>query len=143
MRSGAGSQVYPWVAHFQRADLHTLWKIKRAGKRWRDWGELHISDTGYVDSSQGNVWFSLCQFRDNVLIACNLPPAADTPLAQVICDTLSEMGDLQVLCACLDAGKSECTGQCFTQTTHALGICMSVGGGVGISSTHPSALTAD
>ena len=90
---------------------HTM-EIKRAGKRLRDWGELHVSDTGYVYWSQGNVWFSLCRFRDNVLIACNLPAAADTLLIQTICDTLSEIWDLEVLCDCLDAGQPACIGQC-------------------------------
>ena len=37
----------------QSADLHTLWKIKRAGKKLRAWGELNISTrntfTGSVD----------------------------------------------------------------------------------------------
>ena len=32
----------------QSADLHTLWKVKRAGKKLRDWGALNISDEGYV-----------------------------------------------------------------------------------------------
>ena len=30
----------------QSADLHTLWKVKRAGKKPRDWGVLNISDEG-------------------------------------------------------------------------------------------------
>ena len=29
------------------ADLHTLWKVKWAGKRLRDWGAMHKSESGH------------------------------------------------------------------------------------------------
>ena len=55
----------------QSADLHMLWKVKRAGQRLRDWGMLGVSAEGYVCWQQGQIWFSLCQFRDSVLFASN------------------------------------------------------------------------
>ena len=44
----------------QSADLHTLWKVKRAGKKLRERGALKISDEGYVYWQRGALWFSLC-----------------------------------------------------------------------------------
>ena len=32
----------------QSADRHTLWKVKKARKRLRDWGVLGVSDEGYI-----------------------------------------------------------------------------------------------
>ena len=37
----------------QSANLHTLWQVKRAGKKLRDWGELNISDEGYIYWQRG------------------------------------------------------------------------------------------
>ena len=62
----------------QSADLHTLWKVKRAGKKLRDWGGLNISDEGYIYWQRGPLWFSLCQFRDNILLASNHRPGVHT-----------------------------------------------------------------
>ena len=38
---------------------------------------------------------------------------------------------------------TDCVGHCLAQTARALGISMTVGAGVGLSSTHPSALKQD
>ena len=51
-------------------------------------------------------------------------------------NTLSEIWDLEVLCDCTDAGQPVCTGAC-------LGLNMTVGGGEGLGSAHPSALQSD
>ena len=127
----------------QSADLRTLWKVKRAGKKLRDWGALNISDEGYVYWQRGPLWFSLCQFRDNVLFASNQRPGAHTHIIQTVAETLSRVWDLEVLCPCTDGGADCCVGNCLTQTAQALGISMTVGAGVGLSSTHPSALKQD
>ena len=58
-------------------------------------------------------------------------------------NTLSKIWDLEVLCPCVDGGADVCDGQCLSQTTQALGISMTVGEGVGLSTTHPSALKED
>jgi hypothetical protein len=59
---------------------------------------------------------------------------------QMVADTLSEVWDLEVLCPCVHAGVPWCDGACLANTVRALGICMTVGGGVGLSSAHPSAI---
>ena len=127
----------------QSAALHTLWKVKRAGKKLRDWGELNISDEGYIYWQSGPLWFTLCQFRDNILFASNHRPGAHTSIIQRVTETLSSVWDLEVLCPCTDGGHDCCVGNCLTQTAQALGISMTVGAGVGLNSTHPSALKPD
>ena len=86
-------------------------------------------------------WFSLCQFRDNILLATNRPPSTSTTLVNTVATTLSDVWDLEVLCPCLDGGAASCEGACLSNTIRALGISMTVGGGVGTSSAHPSSLT--
>ena len=60
-----------------------------------------------------------------------------------LADTLSDVWDLEVLCPCTDRGEDRCAGDCLSQTAQALGISMTVGSGVGLSSTHPSTLKND
>ena len=88
----------------------------------------------------GPLWFSLCQFRDNILVASNQKPGTHTHIIQTIAETLSHVWDLEVLYPCTDGGEDCCVGHCLAQTAQALGISMTVGAGVGLSSTHPSAL---
>ena len=114
----------------QCADLHT-----------RDWGDMTISDTGHVYWSRGTSWFSLCQFRDTILMATNRTPSTSTTLVNTVPSTLSDVWNLEVLCPCLDGGAACCEGACLSNTIQALGISMMVGGGVGTSSAHPSSLT--
>ena len=83
----------------------------------------------------------LCQFRDNILLATNLPPSTSTTLVNMVASTLSEVWSPEVLCPCLDGGAAVCEGACLSNTVRALGISMTVGGGVGIRSAHPLALT--
>ena len=59
-------------------DLHTLWGVKKGGKRLRDWRSIMISEDGYVYWTRGTMWFSFAQFRDNVLLASNIPPGTRT-----------------------------------------------------------------
>ena len=126
----------------QCADPHTLWQVKKNGKRLRDWGDMAISDTGHVYWCRGPTWFSLCQFRDNILLATNLPPSRSTTLVNMVASTLSKVWSLEVLCPYLDGGAAVCGGARLSNSVRALGISMTVGAGVGISSAHPSALTS-
>ena len=106
-------------------------------EKLRDWGALNISDEGYVYWQRGPLWFSLWQFRDNILFASNQRPGTHTHIIQTVAETLSRVWDLEVLCPW---GEECYVGNCLTQTAQALGISMTVGAGVGLSSTHPSAL---
>ena len=66
------------------------------------------------------------------------------PRQCVVCiKPLSEIWDLEVLCPCTDHGDDTCVGGCLSQTTQALGISITVGAGIGLSSTHPSAIKSD
>ena len=48
------------------------------------------------DIKSGKVWFSLCQFRDNILCASSMRPGQTTNVIQMISDTLSKILDLEV-----------------------------------------------
>jgi hypothetical protein len=125
----------------QRADLHTLWGVKKNGKRMKNWGNMSLSEDGYVFWTRGTMWFSLAQFRDNVLLATNLSPGTRTTLVQEVCDLLASIWNLEVLCDCVDGGAQSCDGDCLSQSRRALGVHMTVGGGHCCAVTHPSALT--
>ena len=84
------------------------------------------------------MWFSLAQFRDNVLLATNIPPGRHTTLIKEVCDLLSEMWKLEVLCDCVDSGAATCVGDCLKQSCRALGVHMTVGGGQSCSCARPS-----
>ena len=90
---------------------------------------------------QGHHVVQLGQFRDNVLLATNIPPSTHITLVQEVCNLLSEMWKLEVLCDCVDAGAATCMGHCLQQSRRALGVRMSVGGGQSCTVAHPSALT--
>ena len=131
----------PFSAQF--ADLHTVWRKKKVGKNLEDWGSVQVSKEGYLFWTREQMLFSLCQFRDNVLLACNLNPGSETNLVQKVCSALSTIWDLEVLCDCLDSGDTTCKGKCLAKTVRALGISMIVGCGTALGSMHPAALTAD
>ena len=79
----------------QSADLHTLWVVKKNGKRMKDWGNMSLSEDGLVFWTRGARWLSLAQFRDNVLLATNVPPGTRTTLVQEVCDLLSDIWKLE------------------------------------------------
>ena len=39
----------------QSADLHTLWGVKKNGKRMKDWGNMSLSEDGYVFWTRGTM----------------------------------------------------------------------------------------
>ena len=81
----------------QSADLHTLWGVKTQGKKMRDLGSLTISDEGFPVWVRGRHWFSLAQFRDNVLIASSLSsPGTHTTLVQDISSLVSHCATVSV-----------------------------------------------
>ena len=50
-----------------------------------------MSEEGYFFWQRGGLWFSLCQFRNNILFASNQSPGAVTGIVQMVADTLSEI----------------------------------------------------
>ena len=88
-----------------------------------------ISDDGYVYWTTGTLWFSLAPFRDNVRLANNISPGTSTTLVLEVCDLVSQIWDLEVLCDCVDSGDHACVGGCLNHSRWALGVHMMVGGG--------------
>ena len=101
----------------------------------------NLPEDRYVFWTRGTMWFSLAQFRDNFLLATNIPPSTRTTLVQEVCDLLSKIWKLEVLCDCIDARAVSSVGNCLQHSRRALGVHMTVGGGQSCTVTHPSALT--
>ena len=75
-------------------------------------GSLGVSEEGYVYWSRGTLWF--VQFKDNVLLAYNLPPFTCTTLVQEVWDALSDIWGLEILCNDVNSGQFMCHGKCLT-----------------------------
>jgi hypothetical protein len=89
-------------------------------------------------SSTGRI-MALAQFRDNVLVASAGPRA--TSVVRNVCDTLTSVWNLPVLCPCMQNPGDQCTAACMTPDLRALGVCMHRANGVGTCIAHPSAFT--
>ena len=62
--------------------------LSKGGGHLRGYGALQVSKDGYIFWTRGALWFSLAQFRDDVLLATILPLGSTTTLVQEVCDTL-------------------------------------------------------
>ena len=92
---------------------------------------------------RGRHWFSLAQFRDNVLIASSLGPGTHSTVVQDISSLLSHIWQLEVLCDCVIEETPICSGACLSSEVRALGFTLVVGGGSGMAAVHPFALKQD
>ena len=121
----------------QAADLHCQWGVYMNRARFRDLGELRITDTGFIywDTPWGAL--TLCQFRDNILMATAF---ADTPAIKIVkrvCHLLQRCWNLRVLCPC----DTPCTQSRLQSSTTAMGFCMVCStDGEPTAYTHPSSL---
>ena len=97
----------------QSADLHSCWGLYQARRFLRSLGSLHFTSAGfpYWVNQQGCV--SLCQFRDNVLIASNYGDNSHTRLVHDMCTALGEAWNLRVLCDCM-ADDTQCNRSCVS-----------------------------
>ena len=101
---------------------------------------LHFTDSGfpYRENSLGRV--TMCQFRDNILVASSYPDCAHTKLIRNICYFLRKAWNLSVLCECRSANLPG-EGSCHTSCVTAMGFCMVRGPhGMGLAYIHPNAL---
>ena len=111
----------------QSADLHCQWGVYKHRHLFRRLGQLHIGDSGfaYWDTPWGVL--SLCQFRDNVLMATSFPDSPDIGIVAHIRSLLHTAWNLRVLCPCDD----NCTHTCLQSHMTAMGYTMVC------SDTHP------
>ena len=130
---------YGWK--FFSADLHSSWALYECQRLLRSLGDLHFTDSGfpYWESGLGRV--TMCQFRDNILVASSYPDCAHTKLIRNICQALGTAWNLSVLCECQSA-KLPCEGSCHTSSVTAMGFYMVRGSdGIGLAYVHPNALS--
>ena len=80
---------------------------------------------------------TICQFRDNILVASDFPDGAHEQLISGICKLPGQAWGLRVLCEC----DETCTHTCHQSTVTAVGICMVRGPkGEGMAYLHPYSL---
>ena len=84
----------------QSADLHSSWALYEGRKLLRSLGDLHFTSRGfpYWVNDKGGV--SLCQFRDNSLVAYSYPDSAHERLIHRVCNILGRAWNLRILCEC-------------------------------------------
>ena len=124
-RTGAIPMGGPFSA--QSADLRSVWGAKKRIDLMRRIGTLTFSPRGHPlwTTVRGNT-LSLAQFRDNVLVGAK-GPTAQTEM-QHVCDTLSEVWELPVLCDCMADDIRVCHGTCMTHSLTAMGFTTHIQG---------------
>ena len=105
-------------------------------------GFLQVSPKGFAwwDGPYGQV--SLCEFRDNILIATEFPNDPSTPIVQDVIDILRRCFGLHVLCNCMSQPGNPCAHSCRNTacTTLSFGLVRREGG-IGLVYLHPSTLS--
>ena len=67
---------------------------------------------------------SMCQFRDNIMVATDASPAKRSTVVQMVREVLSDCWRLEVDCECISKKISRCTGHCCQPVTKAVGVVM-------------------
>ena len=126
-RFGSAHTACPWGAVSQhRALTFTVpssWALYESRQLLRSLGDLHFTACSfpYWVNHLGTV--SLCQFRDNILVASSYPDSQHTRFIHNICNISGKAGNLRVLCQC-QSTHAQCQGTCHTACTTAMGFCM-------------------
>ena len=104
----------------QSADLRSIWGAKMRVDLMRTLGNLQFSPRGHPlwHTPRGNI-LSLAPFRDNVLAGAR-GRSASTEM-QRVCDTLSQVWQLPVLCDCMSLENRVCNGACMGPSLTAMG----------------------
>ena len=126
----------------QSADLRSIWAAKKRTNLMRRIGQLSFSPRGHPlwTTPRGNT-VSLAQFRDNILVGARGPSPAHE--MQSVCDTLSEVWDLLVLCDCMTDEQRVCQRTCTSPSLTAMGFTVHLGNDCPpLIYAQPSGLTA-
>ena len=132
-RTGAIPMGGPFSA--QSADLRSVWGAKTRVDLMRRLGNLSFSPRGHPlwSTPRGNT-ISLAQFRNNVVVGARGPTAKSE--MQQVCNTLSEVWTLPVLCDCMTVDNRSCKGTCMSMSLTAMGMTTHLKG------THPPLIYA-
>ena len=68
---------------------------------FHQFGPLHISELGLPFGEAPHGIITLCQFRDNILLASTYKESPSTPITQTSCDIVCTSWNLHVLCDCM------------------------------------------
>ena len=101
----------------QSAELHCQWEVYQHRHLFRDLGTLQITASGFVYWETEWGVLSLCQFRDNILLATSFPDTPHRTIVQRVCSILQTAWKLQVLCPC----DGVCMHDCLKSDVSAMG----------------------
>ena len=76
----------------QAADLHCQGGVYTCRGKFRDLGDLTISDAGFVYWVTPWGHLTHCQFRDNILMATSFPDSPSIRIVQRVCKILISVG---------------------------------------------------
>ena len=127
----------------QGADLHSVWAAYVGRKCFRQLGRLEITTAGWPlwHTPLGRV--TLCQFRDNILIATDTSPHLRAQMVERVRAVLKNCWNLEVECGCISKEIRSCTGQCCGSVTKAVGVVMILSDNRATAFAEPAALTPD
>ena len=111
----------------QGADLHSVWAAYTGRGKFRDLGRLGVNTEGWP------VWHgrwgrtSMCQFRDNILLATDASPRHTAEVVQSVREVLKLCWQLDLDCECISKKVHRCIGLCCNSVTKAVGVVMVLG----------------
>ena len=125
----------------QAANLHSLWEVYSNGHLFRQLGALHIFESGFPFWETPHGIITLCQFRDNILVASTYKDSPSTPIIQTVCNILRSSWNQHVLCDCMSNPGDPCLHACHKRATMALGYALVCHhSGMGVAYLQPIAL---
>ena len=128
----------------QDANHHLVWGAYKGRRKFRQLGRLEISTPGWLVRHGPYGCLSVCQSRDNIMVATDASPRDRSTVFQMVWEVLRDHWTLDVDCDCILKTVSVCTRQCRKRVTKAVGVVMVLNSGnYGTAFAEPAALMAD
>ena len=111
----------------QGADLHLVWAAYTGRGKFTSLGKLEVTTKGWP------VWHgrwghtSMCQFRDNILLATDALARNRAGVVQTMREVLKSSWHLDVDCECISKKVHRCTSSCCNSVTKTVGVVMVLG----------------
>ena len=80
--------------------MHSCWGAYKGRRMLRSLGALCFTKSGFLFWRTTKGVMTMCQFRDNILVASSYPDSERVRLIQTVCGLLGKAWDLKVLCDC-------------------------------------------
>ena len=120
----ARTNCIPMGGPFSAQGTDSVWAAYTGRGKFRGLGRLEVSAEGWP------VWHgmwghaSMCQFRDNILLATDAAPSDRAIVVQAVRQVLKVCWNLEVDCDCMTKELRICTGSCCNNVTKVVGVVM-------------------